>query len=133
LVEARALEEAERECLSDEEIRARRREREAERRAEVDQVYVRKFAFRVRELYPGCPAGREFEIAEHACRKYSGRVGRSAAAKSLEVNPVRLAVIAHIRHTETNYDEPLAGGCDRRDARGEVEAAVQDVLEKWLG
>jgi hypothetical protein len=133
LVEARALEEAEKECLSDEEVRARRREREAERRAEVDQVYERKFALRVRELYPDCPAGREFEIAYHTSRKYSGRVGRSAAAKSLEVNPVRLAVIAHIRHTETNYDELLAGGCDRREARWEVEAGVQDVLEKWLG
>ena len=131
LVEAQALEEAEEECLSDEEVRARRREREKERRAEVDQDYVRKFASRVRELYPGCPPGREFEIAEHACRKYSGRVGRSAAAKSFEVNPVRLAVIAHIRHAETNYDELLAAGCDRWDARREVEAAVEDVLEKW--
>jgi hypothetical protein len=57
LVEARALEEAEKECLSGGEVRARRREREAERRAEVDQDYVRKFALRVRELYPGCPSG----------------------------------------------------------------------------
>jgi hypothetical protein len=133
LVEVRALEEAEKECLSDSEARERRREREAERRAEVDRDYVRRFALRVRELYPGCPSGREFEIAEHACWKYSGRVGRSAAAKSLEINPVRLAVIAHIRHTETSYDELLAGGCDRADARREVEAAVQDLLEKWLG
>jgi hypothetical protein len=133
LVEARALEEAEKECLSDEEARARRREREAERRAEVDQDYVRNFALRVRELYPGCPSSREFEIAEHACRKYSGRVGRSAAAKSLDADPVRLAVIAHIRHTETKYDELLAGGYDRQEARWEVEAAVQGVLEKWLG
>jgi len=133
LIEARGLEEAEKECLSDEEIRVRRRERTAERLAEIDRDYVNKFALRVRELYPGCPPGREFEVAEHACRKYSGRVGRSAAAKSLEVNPVRLAVIAHIRHTETKYDELLAGGYDRWDARSQVEGPVQDVLEKWLG
>jgi hypothetical protein len=133
LVEARALEEAEKECLSDEEVRARRREREAERRAEVDQDYVRKFALRVRELYPGCPSSREFEIAEHACRKHSGRVGRSAAAKSFDADPVRLAVIAHIRHTETKYDELLTGGYDRQEARWEVEGTVQGVLEKWLG
>ncbi len=133
LVEARALEEAEKECLSDEEVRVRRRVREAERRDQFDQDYVKRFALRVRELYPGCPSGREFEVAEHACRKYSGRVGRSAGAKSLEVSPVRLAVIAHIRHTETKYDELLAAGYDRQEARGEVEAAVHGVLEKWLG
>jgi hypothetical protein len=133
LIEAQALEEAEKECLSDEEVRLRRRERAAERLVEVDRDYVNRFALRVRELYPGCPPGSEFEVAEHACRKYSGRVGRSAAAKSLEVNPVRLAVIAHIRHTKTRYDELLAGGYDRWDARSEVESAVQHVLEKWLG
>jgi len=133
LVEAQALEEAEKECLSDEEVRLRRRERAAERLAEVDRDYVNRFALRVRELYPGCPPGSEFEVAEHACRKYSERVGRSAAAKSLEVNPVRLAVIAHIRHTKTRYDELLAGGYDRWDARSEVEGAVQHVLEKLLG
>jgi hypothetical protein len=133
LVEARALEEAEAECLSDSEVRARQREREAERRAEIDRDYVRKFALRVRELYPGCPSGREFEVAQHACRKYSGRVGRSAGAKSLEVNPVRLAVIAYIRHTETKYDELLAGGYNRQEARWEVEAGVQDVLENGQG
>lgn len=133
LVEAQALGEAEKECLSDEEVRSRRRKREEERRAEVDRDYVNRFALRVRELYPGCPSGREFEIAEHACRKYSGRVGRSAAAKSLDADPVRLAMIAHIRHTETKYDELLARGYDRQEARWEVEAAVQDVLQKWLG
>ena len=94
---------------------------------------MKSFALRVRELYPGCPPDREFEIAEFACRKYSARIGRSAGAKSLEVIPVRLAVIAHIRHTETKYDGLLAGGYDRWEARGEVETAVQDVLEKWLG
>lgn len=133
LVEAQALGEAEKECLSDEEVRSRRRKREEERRAEVDRDYVNRFALRVRELYSGCPSGREFEIAEHACRKYSGRVGRSAAAKSLDADPVRLAMIAHIRHTETKYDELLARGYDRQEARWEVEAAVQDVLQKWLG
>ncbi len=83
LVEEPALQRAEQECLADEEIRARRREREAERRVELDQEYVMRFAARVRELFPNCPAGREQVIAEHACQKYSGRVGRSAGAKNL--------------------------------------------------
>jgi hypothetical protein len=131
LVEAQALEQAERECLNDGEARARRREREAERRAEIDRQYVERFALRVRELFPNCPSGREDEIAEHACLKYTGRVGRSASAKSLDENAVRLAVIAHIRHAETRYGELLAMGYERSEARAEVEAAVRGVLRNW--
>jgi hypothetical protein len=104
LVEEPALQRAEEECLADAEVRARRREREAERRAELDQEYVTRFAARVRELFPNCPSGHEQVIAEHACQKYSGRVGRSAGAKSLDEGFIRLAVIAHIRHAETKYD-----------------------------
>jgi hypothetical protein len=133
LVEEAALAQAEEECLADAEIRERRRGREAERRAEQDRDFVARFAARVRELYPQCPLGRENVIAEHACRKYSGRVGRTAAAKDLEVEAVRLAVIAHVRHAETRYDELLAAGYDRRDARAEVEGQVFRVLARWAG
>jgi hypothetical protein len=131
LVESRALEKAERECLADNKVRARRRERAAARRAEMDRNYVKQFAERVRELYPGCPSGREVAIAEHACLKYSGRVGRSAAAKEFDENAVQLAVIAHIRHVETEYDKLLANYYDRRDAREQVKDAVDSVLLKW--
>jgi len=111
--------------------RARRRERAAIRRAELDREYVAQFAQRVRELYPGCPPGREQEIAEHACRKYSGRVGRSAAAKALDEEAVYLAVQAHVRHNETNYDELLMQGMDRWLARDMVTDDVRDVLYTW--
>jgi hypothetical protein len=131
LVEDQALEKAEEECLADNDVRERRREREAVRREEVDRQYMERFARRVRELFPGCPKGRETAIAEHACRKYSGRVGRSASAKSLDEEAVLLAVIAHIRHRETNYDRLLARGYDRREARVEVEKAVDLVLRNW--
>jgi hypothetical protein len=131
LVEDGALAQAEKECLADSEARARRRERETIRRAELDHQYVEHFSQRVRELFPGCPTGREVVIAEHACLKYSGRVGRSAAAKSLAESAVRLAVIAHIRHAETEYDVLLAQGYDRWDARAEVEADVSRVLAQW--
>lgn len=133
LVEAQALERAERECLEDTEARARRREREAARRAELDRQYVKRFEMRVRELFPGCPSGREVAIAEHACLKYSGRVGRTAASKTLDENAVRLAVVAHIRHSETRYDALLAKGYDRWDARDQVEEAVDRVLARWEG
>ena len=131
LVEEDAVEAAEQECLADEEIRAQRKEREAERRAELDREYVKKFAAGIRELFPSCPQGREKVIAEHACRKYSGRIGRTASAKEFSENAIRLAVIAHIRHAETPYDELLMKGWDRFDARAQVEDKVFDTLSKW--
>jgi len=131
LVEEAALEKAEKECLADEEVRTLRRQREAERRAELDRQYVGRFANRVQELFPLCPHGREVVIAEHACLKYSGRIGRTATAKSLEENAIRLAVIAHIRHTETPYDRLLAKGIDRQEARARVKEKVDKILSKW--
>jgi hypothetical protein len=131
LVEEEGLSQAEQECLADSEARARRREREAARRAELDQQYVEQFERRVRELFPGCPEGKEMLIAQHACLKYSGRVGRTEAAKRLDEEAVRLAVVAHIRHAETGYDELLARGYERWEARAEVQEAVGRVLAEW--
>ena len=131
IVETAALQRAESECLADSEARARRREREAQKRAEQDRHYVQRFSLRARELFPGCPAGREVAIAEHACLKYSGRIGRSEAAKSLAGEAVRIAVRAHIRHAETQYDELLATGHDRSAARELVVEEVRKVLAKW--
>ena len=131
LVEEAALQRAEQECLADKDIRARRSEREAERRAELDQEYILRFAEQVRQLFPNCPAGREQVIAEHACQKYSGRVGRSAQAKTLDENSILLAVIAHIRHTETNYDTLLSKGLDHSIARNEIQDELEQVLAHW--
>ena len=131
LVEGQALEKAEEECLADNEVRKRRQERAAVLREELDQQYVEQFSRRIRELFSGCPAGREREIAEHACLKYSGRVGRSAFAKKLDEEAVRLAVIAHLRHTETQYDEYLMRGYERWEARDLVQVKIGQHLEKW--
>ena len=94
-------------------------------------TYLQQFAARVRELYPACPAGREMVIAEHACQKYSGRVGRSAGAKALDEQAVRLAVTAHIRHAETHYDDLLSLGWERPLARAEVKDKVAEMLALW--
>lgn len=131
LVENEAIVRAETECQADAEQRELRRMLAARRRAELDEEYLDRFAGRVRELFPGCPAGREKAIAEHACRKYSGRVGRSAAAKELDEETVRLAVVAHIRHQETSYDDLLLAGRDRSEARAMVRDQVADVFKKW--
>lgn len=131
LVEEHALDQAEAECLADAEARESRAYRQRERLAELDRNYVEEFAKRVRELFPGCPAERQVTIAEHACRKYSGRIGRSAAAKSFDETAVLLAVAAHIRHRETNYDELLAEEGDRREARAQVRYQVDEILRSW--
>lgn len=131
LVEESALARAEAECLADDDARARRREREAARRVELDREYVERFAQRVRELFPNCPAGTGHEVAEHACLRYSGRVGRSSRARALDEEAVRLAVAAHIRHVRTPYDDLLARGRDRREARRLVADQVRSVLDGW--
>jgi hypothetical protein len=133
LVEEDALAQAEAECLADSEVRERRNERARERRAELDEEYVSQFAQRIRDLFPGCPENREQLIAEHACLKYSGRVGRSAGAKSLDESMVGLAVKAHIRHRETNYDSLLSKGWHRNEARAKVRDQVDTLLAAWKG
>ncbi|MFH1395171.1 MAG: DUF2293 domain-containing protein, partial [Candidatus Omnitrophota bacterium] len=93
--------------------------------------YVANFAKQIRMLFPKSPAKCEEKIAEHACLKYSGRIGRTQQAKKLDEKAIRLAVIAYIRHECTSYDTFLAKGYDRGDARSKVEDNVQKLLIKW--
>jgi hypothetical protein len=131
LVEEAALERAEVECVIDADVRAVRQVREAERRAVRDMEYIGEFETKIRELYPSCPADAARQIAEHACEKYSGRVGRSARAKEFDPKAVRLAVGAHVRHKFTAYDELLARGCARQEARDTVVDKMDRVLRSW--
>ena len=131
LVETEALERAETECLADADARARRREREAVRRAQLDARHTDEFSSHIHDLFPHCPNETARRIAEHACLTWSGRVGRSAAGKALEDEAVRAAVIAHVRHAETDYDALLARGHDRHEARAQVSAAIDLVLTRW--
>jgi hypothetical protein len=131
LVEEEALQRAETECLADADARQRRAEREAERRAEIDEAFVARFAQEIRKTFPACPAGREQEIAAHACLKYSDRVGRSAAAKQSDEDAIVAAVAAHVRHAETGYDTLLGHGVPRWEAREQTREAVGQVLERW--
>jgi hypothetical protein len=131
LVETAALEQAEASCLAETEVRAARSLRRASREAEIDDEYVTEFAKAVRQQYPSCPSGRDSEIAEHACRKYSGRIGRTRDAKTLQPSAVELAVRAHVRHRETEYDVLLAHGCDRYEARSLVSATVAEIMHRW--
>jgi hypothetical protein len=52
-------------------------------------------------------------------------------AKALEPKAVALAVQAHVRHVQTDYDEHLLGGMDRREARERVLPEVAHILDDW--
>jgi hypothetical protein len=131
LAEPEAIEQAEQECLSDEEVRARRRERDAARRASEDIRFQAEFAAAIRAAFPGCPVSRAEAIARHAATRGSGRIGRSAAGRALDPDAVRLAVAASIRHVDTDYDELLMSGVDREEARHQVHERVEEVLSDW--
>jgi hypothetical protein len=133
LVEEAALERAEEECALDADQRAERR-RVAQRRAEaLDQQFVADFSRAVRLRYPRCPEGTDRLVAEHACRKHSGRVGRTAAAKAFDEEAVDLAVIAHVRHVHTDYDDLLLRRVEKREARAAIRPVLDQVLTEWRG
>ena len=131
LVEEGALARAEQACLADAPARARARERNAERQAGIDTQYLARFAQRIRELFSGCPEPEGRAIAEQACLKHSGRVGRTAAAKRFDPEAIELAMRAHVRHVHTRYDQLLGSGWERHEARSAVAAEVERVLDRW--
>ena len=131
LVEEAALEQAERDCLADETARARRRERDQERRAREDVLFQSRMAQEIVRLFPGCPADRAAAIARHAGLRGSGRVGRSAAGRALGEEAITLAVIASVRHEDTGYDALLMSGIPREVARDKVRAGIDRVLASW--
>lgn len=131
LVTEDALQRAEADCLADADVRARQQARRAERAATAAVAYRAEFAEGLRALFPGCPEPVSGAVAEHACARYSGRVGRSAAAKRFEPAAITLAVRAHVRHVLTPYDRLLAAGWGRQEARAEVARAVDETLARW--
>ena len=131
LVEQVALEHAEEECLVDQDVRERRRARDADRRVAEDAVLQEGFAAQIRSRFPGCPDERAAAIARHAASRGSGRVGRSAAGRALDPGAVELAVVASVRHEDTPYDALLMGGTGRAEARDLVWHDVEAVVERW--
>jgi hypothetical protein len=131
LVEEAALEQAEQQCLADEDVRLRRRERDRERRAAEDVELQAAMVKEIKRLFPRCPAGRAEAIARHTSLRGSGRVGRSAAGRSLDEQAITLAVVASVRHENTKYDSMLMAGISREEARDRIRPAVDRVLASW--
>jgi hypothetical protein len=133
LVTEEALAKAEEECAADAPARAAARKRAGFARQEEDREFVTMLTQAIRQRYPSCPTDETRRIAEHTGCRSSGRVGRSTAGRALDASAVDLAVIAHIRHAHTNYDELLMCGTERLDARAQVREKIDRVLAEWSG
>ncbi len=76
-------------------------------------------------------AEREQIRREELDQQYIEAFASPAAAKSFDEEAVRLAVIAHIRHRETDYDQLLGKGWFRHEARAHVRGRVEQISESW--
>ena len=85
-------------------VRAARLQRRHDRETTV-------FAEGIRQQFPCMPENEVLKCAMQATKVGSGRVGRSRKA----TNPERAAVIAHIRHEHTDYDDRLDKARQQRD------------------
>ena len=131
LVEETALAKAEQECVQDADERAAARALAAVLRGQQDRKLVAQMIKLMAELFPGCSSTEIAAIAEHTAVRGSGRVGRSEAGRNLDEKALALAVGAAVRHSHTPYDELLASGVDRADARQQIAGQVEEILAKW--
>jgi hypothetical protein len=133
LVETSAIERARESCAADAERRAAKAVKRRVKDEVAEREYLERFRAGILEMYPCCPEPAASEIAQHACAKYSGRVGRSASAKALDPETIKLAVRAHIRHVHTEYDSLLGEGLTPKEARPLIRARVDEVALEWSG
>src|SRR5256885_9650421 len=131
LVEDQALALAEHQCLSDEDARMRRRERDRARRAIADEEFQSGLAEQITRLFPGCPPGRAAAIAQHTGLRGSRRVGRSAAGRALDEDAITLAGVVSLLHQDTRYDSLLLSVMPRDAALDRVLADIDLGLAGW--
>jgi len=87
LVEASALERAEKECQADAQRRAARSRQDEVRRMEQDRDLVPRMTQAILELFPSCPSEEARAIAAHTATRGSGRAGRFLQAERLNRRP----------------------------------------------
>ena len=131
LVYEKAVSGAEKMCEDDKEERTQARKKSAKYAQKADINYIKSFGMAILGQYPSCGEPIAVTIAAHACRKYSGRVGRSAAAKNMETKAITLAVRAFIRHNLTGYEKLFSKGYNKAEARKEISALVDKTELEW--
>lgn len=115
-------------------VQFKERETRADRAANVlkrDESIAKSFQKEIMKEFPQIPSDSLRKTLKIALEKGKGKVGRTG---KLDVRrKVHLAVRAHIRHCETDYDTLLRNGIAREDARKQVEAKIQEVFKAWRG
>ncbi|KAI9752746.1 MAG: hypothetical protein M4579_005502 [Chaenotheca gracillima] len=113
-----------------------------------DQRTIAVARVAIYEALPAIPTENAEQVLSHGFLKGSGRVGRSTTMS--QEKKIMLATIAHIRHTETSYEEllrqhrrqarlngaPINGMLPQSDKvhiRRQVQRRVNEVLKKWRG
>ncbi|KAI1433535.1 hypothetical protein GGR50DRAFT_695964 [Xylaria sp. CBS 124048] len=94
-----------------------------------DDITDKRFGEAILAKYPRVPRETVPAIIRRATAKHKGRVGRTGKLDLAE--KVRLAVQAHIRHNETDYDKLLKSGMNRTEARALTFQKVVDKLKEW--
>jgi len=130
-IELSAIALAKQECENDKDKRSISNKKAAVKREADDKIYIKEFSIAIKNRYPFCPTNREVEIAQHACLKHSGRVGRTANAKQFDIKMIDLAVEAHIRHAETNYDTQFGKGKGKREIRSNLKYDILKIMGNW--
>ncbi|OAA67241.1 hypothetical protein SPI_01817 [Niveomyces insectorum RCEF 264] len=89
----------------------------------------------IRDLFPRIPNTDRQLIIEHSFKKGASKKGEPLVglARGITLSRrVQLAVLAHIRHTHTRYDQ-LLRETSYANARKAVESLCLDILVKWRG
>jgi hypothetical protein len=92
---------------------------------------------------PAAPTGNRptragevtYPVLVRASRRRSASSGREALRAGWQTtgvrSRVRLAVVASVRHVDTDYDDLLMAGAERESGRAQVRSRVEDILNAW--
>ncbi|KAI3401772.1 hypothetical protein diail_8150 [Diaporthe ilicicola] len=113
-------------------VQLRERSTRADRAANVvkrDDGIAKAFQKEIVRLFPRIPPDSVQNVLKIALQKGKGKVGRTGTISV--PRKARLAVQAHVRHCETDYDALLRRGVAREEARQQVEAKAREVCRAW--
>ena len=129
-------------AIEDRAARAKTPEQRAQALKRAQERLEARFAEAIKSEFPLIPASEITDIVNHACKKRSGRVGRTG---NLPIQDAAvLAVRAHIRHSYTDYDQilyeemelidrhdPDAREEARYEAREQVAGEIDAKCKEW--
>ena len=113
------------------EQRNSRRQKERQYRADKESQRQAGLLEEIRSQFPAMPESVAETIVAHAFAVGSGRVGRTSLLD--DRRKIELAVRAHIRHCETDYEELLASGAERDWASLSVQEEIEQIYRVWRG